>query len=69
MDLKCIKNPLKFELNWSQLGAKTEVECVELYSEFLGIQWGTYLELVWNWSANPMFSFGNVWGMHRAAGE
>ena len=44
MDLKCINNPLKFELNWSQFGAKTEVECVELYSEFLGIQW----ELIWN---------------------
>ena len=64
MDLKCTKKPLKFELNWSQFGAKTEVERVELYSESLGIQWGTYLELVWNWLANPMFSFGNVWGMH-----
>ena len=21
--------------------------------------------VVWNWLANPMFSFGNVWGMHR----
>ena len=30
----------------------------------MGNQWGTHLELVWNWLANPMFSFGNVWGMH-----
>ena len=65
MDLKCTKKTLKFKLNWNQFGAKTEVVCVELYSESLGIQWGTYLELVWNWLVNPMFSFGNVWGTHR----
>ena len=40
------------------------MECVELHSESMGIQWGTSLELVWNLLANPMFSFGNVWGMH-----
>ena len=58
------KNPLNIELNWSQFRAKTVVECVELYLESMGIQWGTSLELVWNLLANPMFSFGNVWGMH-----
>ena len=60
MELKWSKNPSKFELNWNQFRAKTEVECVELHSESVGIQWGTHLELF----ANPMFSFGNVWGMH-----
>ena len=65
MDLKLTKNPLKLELNLSQFRAKTEVECVELYSESVGNQWGTHLELFWNWLANLMFSFGNVWGMHR----
>merc|ERR1711924_311434 len=35
----------------------------------MGIQWGTSLELVWNWLANPMFSFGNVWGVHRGCWE
>ena len=65
MELKWSKNRLKSEPNWSQFGAKAEVECVELYSESVGNQWGTHLELVWNWLANPMFSFGNVWGMHR----
>ena len=64
MELKLSKTPSKIELNWSQFRAKTEVECVELHSESMGIQWGTSLELVWNWLANPMFSFGNVWGMH-----
>ena len=60
MELKLINNPLKIEPHWSQFRAKTEVECVELHSESVGIQWGTYLELVWNLLANPMFSFGNV---------
>ena len=69
MELKLIKNPSKIELNWSQFRAKTEVECVELHSESMGIQWGTSLELVWNWLASPMFSFGNVWGMHRGCWE
>ena len=64
MELNLSKNPSKCDLNWSQFRAKTEVECVELHSESVGIQWGTNLELVWNWLANPMFSFGNVWGMH-----
>ena len=65
MELKLTKNPLKIELNLSQFRAKTEVECVELYSDSVGNQWGIYLELVWNWLANPMFSFWTVWGMHR----
>ena len=41
------------------------MDCVELHSESVGNQWGTHLELFWNWLANLMFSFGNVWGMHR----
>ena len=41
------------------------MECVELHTESVGIQGGTYLELVWNWLVNQMFSSGNVWGMHR----
>ena len=65
MELNLTKNPLKIELNLSQFRAKTEVECVELYSDSVGNQWGIYLELVWNWLANPMFSFWTVWGMHR----
>ena len=65
MELKSTKHRRKFEPNWNQFGAKTEVECVELYSESVGNQWGTHLELFWNWLANLMFSFGNVWGMHR----
>ena len=65
MELKFTKNPLKIEVNLSQFRAKTEVECVELYSDSVGNQWGIYLELVWNWLANPMFSFWTVWGMHR----
>ena len=48
MELKLTKNPLKIELNLSQFRAKTEVECVELYSDSVGNQWGIYLELVWN---------------------
>ena len=65
MELKLTKNPLKIELNLSQFRAKTEVECVELYSDSVGNQWGILFELVWNWLANPMFSFWIVWGMHR----
>ena len=65
MELKLTKNPLKIELDLSEFIAKTEVECVELYSDSVGNQWGIYLELVWNWLANPMFSFWTVWGMHR----
>ena len=37
----------------------------ELHSESVGNQWGTHMELVWNWLANPMFSFWTVWGMQR----
>lgn len=65
MELKLTKNPLNIQLNLSQFRAKTEVECVELYSDSVGNQWGIHLELVWNWLANPMFSFWTVWGMHR----
>ena len=65
MELKLTKNPLKIELNLNQFRATTEVECVELYSDSVGNQWGIHLELVWNWLANPMFSFWTVWGMHR----
>ena len=36
MELKLTKNPLKIELNLSQFRAKTEVECVELYSDSVG---------------------------------
>ena len=65
MELQLTKNPLKIEVNLNQLRAKTEVECVELYSDSVGNQWGILFELVWNWLANPMFSFWIVWGMHR----
>ena len=64
MELKLIKNPFEIDLNLSEFRAKSEVECVEFHSESMGIQWGTSLELVWNWLANPMFSFWTVWGMH-----
>ena len=62
MDLKLSKNPSKIKLNWNQFRAKTEVECVELHSESVGNQWGTHLELFWNWLANLMFSFGECMG-------
>ena len=39
----------------------------ELHSESAGNQWGTRMELGWNLLATPMFSFGNVWGMHRGS--
>ena len=47
---------LKLKRKWNGFG---------IHSESVGNQWGTHMELVWNWLANPMFPFGNVWGMHR----
>ena len=82
MELQLTKNPLKIELNLSQFRAKTEVGCVELYSDSVGNQWGIYLELVWNWLANPMYTelvwnwlanptdcLGMCWECIGAAGE